>query len=265
MFGIHHHFELQYSCILNRKDKTKHNRPEYRSIFSVFGTFCTLLAAGLFISSCSSSRHLKNEYALSPTDYDGIDVSHYNGTIDWKAVSRNKNIKYVYVKATQGSGYLDPCYVSNVEGARRAGLKVGIYHYFTSRSSATAQFQWFRSQAIKTEQDLIPMVDVEEMKGWRDRLELQDSLMAFAHLVKKFYGTAPLLYTSQNFYNANLSPRFGKFWLFIAAYRKTEPSINGAAWNLWQFTDTGRVKGITGFTDLSKLSKKTKIKKLYLK
>lgn len=218
----------------------------------------------LLLSSCASHKQMADNVTYS-TDYDGIDVSRHNGVIDWKAVRRyNKHIKYVYVKATEGTGHTDRRYIENAREAHRNGFKVGIYHYFTSRSSAHEQFDWFRSQANLTYQDLAPIVDVEDFKGWQSKQQLQDSLMMFTRLVKKHYNKLPIIYTHQNFYNTYLSPRFNRHYLFIAAYRRTAPVINGAKYDLWQFTDAGRVKGIKGSVDLSRMSDAMSLKKLLL-
>ena len=132
------------------------------------------------------------------------------------------------------------------------------------RSSATEQFVWFRKNADKTWQDLVPVVDVEDFKGWRSKEQLQDSLMVFVRLVKKHYGKLPMIYTHQNFYNSYLFPRFNKHYLFIAAYRKTPPIIKGAKYDIWQYTDAGRVQGIKRNVDLSRLSTKMKVKHIIL-
>ena len=88
--------------------------------------------------------------------------------------------------------------------------------------------------------------------------------MTFVRLVKKHYNKLPIIYTHQNFYNTYLNPRFNRHYLFIAAYRRTPPIINGANYDLWQFSDAGRVKGIKGNVDLSRLSKNMTVKKMLL-
>lgn len=119
--------------------------------------------------------------------YDGIDVSKHNGVIKWKEIAKNKRIKFVYIRATHGKGYVDRHYRRNIRLARKYGLKVGSYHLMSAGSSVTAQFRDFQKMVKKSEQDLIPVLDVEE-KGiqgrWKGR-QLQDSIQVFADLVKK--------------------------------------------------------------------------------
>lgn len=117
---------------------------------------------------------------LNMKKYDGIDVSHHQGEIDWKEVARDKRIQFVYIKATQGTTIRDDRYRSNIRGARRHGLKCGSYHYLSSMSPVRAQFNRFKAVVKKRQQDLIPMVDVEKegVKGWSGR-QLRDSLRLF--------------------------------------------------------------------------------------
>ena len=135
--------------------------------------------------------------------YDGIDVSKHNGVIKWKEIAKNKRIKFVYIRATHGKGYVDRHYRRNIRLARKYGLKVGSYHLMSAGSSATAQFRDFQKMVKKSEQDLIPVLDVEE-KGiqgrWKGR-QLQDSIQVFADLVKKHYGKYPIIYSNESFYN----------------------------------------------------------------
>lgn len=225
-------------------------------------TYSVLLSMIAFLLVSCKTKKQTVDYTL--TGYDGIDVSRHNGRIDWKKVSKNRNIKYVFIKATEGYGHVDKNYLHNARQAHKHHLKVGIYHYFTSRSSALQQFNWFKQNANQTWQDLVPVVDVEEMQGWRDHKQLQDSLAVFVRLVKKHYGCLPIIYSNRHFYNANLSPRFNKHYLFIASYSSRAPILNGASYDIWQYSEKGRIRGIEGYVDLSRMSKKMTLKKMLL-
>lgn len=187
--------------------------------------------------------------------YDGIDVSKHNGVIRWNEVAKNEKVKFVYIKATEGKSHTDHRYRRNITEARKAGLRVGSYHFFTSRSSATEQFAHFSRVAKKEEQDLIPVLDVEEsgIKGcWSDE-QLQDSVWVFMRLAKKHYGKYPILYCNEHFYNHELGHAFDKLFLFIANYQ-SRPSLRGSGkHNIWQFTEKGHLKGIGEYVDLNRL------------
>ena len=165
--------------------------------------------------------------AYSKGNYDGIDVSRHQGVIKWKEVAKDKKIKFVYIRATMGKSHPDGFYRRNVKLARRAGLKVGSYHFLTSNYSVTEQFRDFLSMANPDEQDLIPMVDVEDgwLDGWSEE-QLRDSLAEFSRLAEKHYGRKPMIYSNESFYNAYLAPYFNDYILYIANYRG-KPEIYG--------------------------------------
>ena len=237
-------------------------------LFAVFVVFAVFSPAtlhlvtdqlNLFVSE-PRNRHLT-------LDYDGIDVSHHQGDIDWDKVAADTRVRFVYIKATEGYTYLDSLYLINIDEARRAGVKVGSYHYLTSSSPVTLQFRSFSYFAAKEKQDLIPMVDVEQegVRGWTHR-QLRDSLSRFAALVKAHYGKAPLIYSYAKFYNSHLAPHFNEYQLFLARYSPESPVVRGAGrHNIWQHTDQGTVDGISTAVDLDVFAEGTTLKDLILK
>lgn len=189
--------------------------------------------------------------------FDGIDVSKHQGYIDWAQLKNNTKIKFVYIKATEGTDYVDPRYKENIRNARKHGFKVGSYHYLTTKSSATTQFHNFIRTANREEQDLLPVIDVEVIGRWSSQ-QLRDSLKVFADLVEDYYGCKPLIYTSEKFFTKHLGRAFADYPLFIAKYSNAQPNI-GYKWILWQFSDYGLfktgVKGNNGLVDLSRFNK----------
>ena len=196
--------------------------------------------------------------APNPADgkFDGIDVSRHQGNINWDEIKKNPKIQYVYIKATEGSDLVDECYRNNIRNARKAGLKVGSYHYLSNRSSVTTQFQNFANTANRDEQDLIPVIDVEVCKQWTPQ-QLRDSLMVFAKMVEDYYGCKPIIYTYETFYKSYLGKAFANYPIFIAKYPRNpndKPNIDGVKWLMWQFAETGRIPGIKGNVDLSRFN-----------
>lgn len=194
--------------------------------------------------------------------YDGIDVSKHQGKIDWETVSQDGNIQFVYIKATEGASLVDKRYERNIKEARKAGMTVGSYHFFNTRRSAAQQFENFRKHVRKDWQDLIPMVDVEE-SGCRgaSRQQLQQSLSEFMELMKSEYGKYPLLYSQYRFYNEKLAPEFNRFFIFMARYSETEPTLRGKGkYNIWQYSERGHVKGIKENVDLDRFANGTSLK-----
>lgn len=189
----------------------------------------------------------------------GIDVSHYQGRIDWDEVAKDPKVSYVYLKATEGTGYIDDTYSYNFQACKRVGLKVGSYLFFRPNLSAKAQFDLFVSQVDTKKQDLLPLVDVEVVKGVSTSV-LQTRLLELCELLEKEYGKKPLIYTGRNFYNKYIhgNSRLRAYKFFIASYSFDEPSLYGDdEYLMWQYTSTGRVRGIRGDVDMSRLVGRT--------
>ena len=89
----------------------------------------------------------------------GIDVSHYQGQIDWKQM-KAQGIGFAYIKATEGSSYVDECYEQNMTDAENAGIAAGAYHFFSFDSPGVTQAEHF-IQTVGEDGTLIPVVDVE--------------------------------------------------------------------------------------------------------
>lgn len=188
--------------------------------------------------------------------YDGIDVSSYQKDIDWNATAKDKNIKFVYVKATEGATYRSRHYQYNIENARQYGIHVGAYHFFRPNVPVEKQFLNFTSVVKKEDQDLIPLIDVEVRGNNLTVKALVDSVLAFADKLEDYYGCKPMIYTGHAFYNSYLSGKIPGYPLFIARYSKVEPRLTGGAnWVLWQFSEKGVIAGIDHAVDLCRFNK----------
>lgn len=184
----------------------------------------------------------------------GIDVSHHQGRINWDEVARDPQVTYVYLKATEGVAMTDDTYRYNFQECKRKGIKVGSYIFFRPNLPARAQFDLFVSRVETKKQDLLPMVDVEVIKGVSVDL-LQARLLELCELLEKEYGKKPLIYTGKNFYNNYIhsNPRLRGYKYFIAAYSPIEPTLtNNTDYVMWQYSATGTVRGIRGNVDMSR-------------
>ena len=197
--------------------------------------------------------------------YDGIDVSSYQKDIDWSATAKDKNIKFVYVKATEGSTYRSRHYQYNIENARQYGIHVGAYHFFRPNVPVEKQFLNFTSVVKKEDQDLIPLIDVEVRGNNLTVKALVDSVLAFADKLEDQYGCKPMNYTGHAFYNSYLSGKISGYPLFIARYSKVEPRLTGGAnWVLWQFSEKGVIAGIAHAVDLCRFNNRCGLKAILI-
>lgn len=182
---------------------------------------------------------------------EGIDVSHYQGQIDWAAVGRNGKVAYAYIKATEGASLVDDCYERNLRGARRAGISAGSYHFYRPNIDWQTQFENMTATVKLEEQDLVPLIDVETVGGVSDEKLVHD-LRLFLEAVTHHYGKRPLLYTYQNFYNKHLAGSFKEYHYMIACYRDEPPQLSDDRdYTFWQYTQTGSIEGVRGNVDRS--------------
>lgn len=183
----------------------------------------------------------------------GIDVSRYQGNIDWREVSKDKRVSFVYLKATESTGLVDRTYERNLRGARKAGLPVGVYHFFSPKTPAHQQLANFMSVVDPKTQDLIPIVDVEVAPRRKSQIvPFLKRLRAFVDGVEKYFGCKPMIYTSQNFYKEFLAGKFLDCPFMLAKYSEGVPEVGeDIRFLVWQFTASGSIRGITGNVDRS--------------
>lgn len=189
----------------------------------------------------------------------GIDVSRFQDTINWKKVAANKSIDFVYVKASEGASIRDKMYRYNVKKAREEGLLIGSYHVYSSRTTAQQQFANFKKVVGNTKQDIIPVLDIEAVHCHKLYMARVDKLL---ELMEKEYGAKPMIYTSERLYMTHFNvKKYKKYHFFIANYKR-EPQM---AYTLWQYTQHGKQKGISGFVDFSRFSSRYDIENIKIK
>ena len=182
---------------------------------------------------------------------EGIDVSRYQGVIDWETVAAEGGVSYVYIKATEGAQLVDPYYYTNISEARRVGLSVGSYHFYRAHIGIDEQLANLTSVVRKVDQDLVPIIDIETTNGVPTAQFVAD-LRLFIDKVTDYYGVKPMLYTYQNFYNKHLVGEFQGYHRMIAKYQAEPPILREEVdYIMWQYTQTGRVPGIKGKVDRS--------------
>ena len=184
---------------------------------------------------------------------EGIDVSRYQGVVDWARVGNEANVSFVYIKATEGSSLVDPTYTYNIANARQAGLSVGSYHFYRPKASVDEQVANMTSVVLKSDQDLVPLIDIETTGGVPNDKFMTD-LQEFVERIAAYYGKKPILYTYQNFYNRHLVGTFKGYHWVMAKYKDEVPLLtDNVDYMMWQYTQTGRLPGFRGNVDRIRL------------
>lgn len=180
----------------------------------------------------------------------GIDLSHHNGPIDWKAVSED-GIDFAFLKATEGSDFQDSMFAQNFNAARAYGIKVGAYHFFSTLSSGEEQASNFIDTVPRLEGMLPPVIDVEFSRN-RSAMSDEKFHLEFAVLfstLQNHYGVTPVVYTTQEFHEDYLSEtKIARLW---ARSLLGKPYPLAKDWIFWQYSNLGRVAGISSPVDLN--------------
>ncbi len=129
----------------------------------------------------------------------GIDVSRWQKEVDWMLV-KDADVRFAFVKATQGDFRLDPYFARNWEETKRHGIKRGAYHFFKPEAPVQGQIDLFLRTVTLEPGDLPPVLDVEVSDPRVSSEDLRKSIKTWLEAVSLHYGVKPIIYTSQNYY-----------------------------------------------------------------
>ena len=182
----------------------------------------------------------------------GIDVSRYQGAIDWPAVAA-AGVHFAFVKATEGGDLRDPRFADNWAGAARANVRRGAYHYFTFCTPGAAQAANFIEVVPVDPAALPPAVDVEfagNCRNWTSIEAIRAELATFLAAIEQAFGRRPIVYFTRESYERVLEGHFtgSPTWARSLFGR---PRARFGTWTFWQYAHNGRLSGIEGLVDLN--------------
>ena len=185
----------------------------------------------------------------------GIDISHYQGKIDWEqlknAMIKGCPVRFVIIKSTEGFSRLDENFRENFNQARDFGFIRGVYHFWSNKSTAREQAYYFLDQVHLTDGDLPPVLDIEHKPADKSVEDFQRDVLTWLHIVEDKYHVKPIIYTYYKFKEQYLSaPVFEDYPYWIAHYYVDKVQYKGK-WKFWQHTDVGKLPGIKGYVDFN--------------
>ncbi len=185
----------------------------------------------------------------------GVDISHYQGDIDWddlrNAMIEGCPIRFIMIKATEGSSRVDEKFNDNFYMAREYGYIRGAYHFWSNKSTAREQAYFFLDKVRLEDGDLPPVLDVEHKPKDQSVEDFQRDILTWLHVVEDKYHVKPIIYTYYKFKEKYLNaPVFDDYPYWIAHYYVDKVEYKGE-WNFWQHTDVGRLHGIKGYVDFN--------------
>jgi lysozyme len=144
----------------------------------------------------------------------GVDVSHHQASINWQEVAKTANIRFAFIKATEGGNYKDPFFAANWENSRKVGLARGAYHFFTFCRPGTEQARNYL-ETVPRDEDAMPVTLDLEFGGNCDRHPTKDELVreiqAFVVEVQKTDPRQPIFYATPEFFREYLESGADEF------------------------------------------------------
>jgi lysozyme len=181
----------------------------------------------------------------------GIDISAFQKQIDWSKLDRNE-VDFIFMKATEGGDFKDPNFPDNWRNAGQSKLNRGAYHFFTFCKPGKIQAQNFISSVPVETNTLPPIIDLEFIGNCKVRpsvATLKQELQDYITEVQKTYKQTPILYTTQEFYDAYLQKEFSSNPIWISNFYSQPHLADGRQWAFWQYTERGRVAGVPTLVD----------------
>ena len=200
--------------------------------------------------------------AQPPGAVPGIDVSHWQGSIDWAQVAAAGK-RFAIAKATDGQEYVDPTYTTNKAGAELNGIVFGAYHFARpdrTANDAVLEADHFADNAALGPGNLIPVLDIEKNEQNMSQAKITAWILDWLDRVTERLGVRPMVYTSPNGWlvrtgDTTAVANAGYTVLWVAHWGVAQPTVpadgwGGNGWTFWQYTSKGSVPGIVGNVDL---------------
>lgn len=191
-----------------------------------------------------------------PIQWNRLRISHL-GTISKKNVAGKVDypVSFCYIKVTEGCTMRNPYYRADYAAARRRGIPCGAYHFFSTRSGAAAQANFFVCNATFAKGDFPPVLDLEpsddQIKKMGGSAAMFSAVRTWLRLVETRVGVKPVLYVGQRFVNKYLplAPDLKRDYdIWIARYGEYKPDVHLV---FWQLCPDGRVSGIRPEVDIN--------------
>ncbi len=189
-----------------------------------------------------------NQPELSGYKVKGVDVSSYQGDIDWDELSE-QGISFAYIKATEGSSTVDRCFEANWNNSSNTDLRIGAYHFFSFESSGENQAKLFCDTVKAVPNMLPPVIDVEFYGRFHGADDIyvdavKKELRSMVDILTEHYGVKPIIYVSRETYNLIVRDDFPDCGLW---YRSVYgPVPKDVKWTIWQYSNRHVLKGYSG-------------------
>lgn len=179
----------------------------------------------------------------------GVDVSAYQGQIDWQTLSA-QDLDFAFIKATEGTTFRDKSFEFNWEQAQKTELSVGAYHFFSFDSEGSTQAENFINTVMPFDGMLPPVIDIEfygdKEKNPPSRTDVGVQLKAMLNALEEHYGLKPIIYATKKSYELYLDGDYAEYDIWIRDVILKPVLPDGRQWTFWQYTNRETLNGYSG-------------------
>lgn len=213
-----------------------------------------VLILAILVMSVTAILVINKKVKIAPVlasryEVTGVDVSRYQGTIDWPVLAK-QDLDFAYIKATEGSSHIDERFLDNWQAAEKTNLSIGAYHFFSFESEGEKQAQHFIDTVGSLSGKLAPVVDVEfygdTKKNPPAKEEVVKQLKKMLAALEEDYQVKPVIYTTYQVYYHYIKDEFPEYPLWIRNVYYQPILTAGDTWMFWQYTDTAVLDGYQG-------------------
>jgi lysozyme len=196
----------------------------------------------------------------------GLDASHHQGEIDWQKIDADL-YKFVYLKATEGETFRDKRFLENYQGAKKRGLKVGAYHFWSFCKDPLKQVKNIMAVVPRAQGDLVPALDMETIQkcdfasNAEEKRAIRDHVKVALEELSFQYGKPPVIYTTMDFLSQHreLQEYETEYWVRSLV---GPPFLKKINWLIWQYHNSGSIDGIEGPVDLNAMKESLGLEKI---
>ena len=238
----------------------------------IFMTAAAAVFLSVFLLAKQKKIFINKWFVKEKNSTLGVDVSAYQAEIDMRAL-KEQDIKFIYIKATEGSTMQDDRFAENWEKAKEAELLSGAYHFFSYDSEGRRQAENFiKTVGPDLKGRLLPAVDVEyygnKEQNPPEKAEVIKELKIYMEMIENEYGVKPLIYTRSDIYEKYLKGEFDEYKKWMSSLYTPLWWNYKDDWYIWQYLNRGKLKGYSGgekYIDLNILNRDKELEDLIIK
>ncbi|NLA24171.1 MAG: glycoside hydrolase family 25 protein [Bacteroidales bacterium] len=184
----------------------------------------------------------------------GIDVSEYQKSINWRLLSEEKSLKFIFIRASAGNNRIDKNFTTNWHAAQQNNIIRGAYHYYRPDENSATQALNFINTVNLNSGDLPPVLDIEAYSKVQSTNSLKTGLLNWLKIVEEHYNITPIIYTFPNMYKAVFKndKRFNKYPIWIAYLNLSDDAASFVEnWSFRQVSHVGIINGIDAEVDIN--------------